>query len=55
MTQIQRLFKSEQMRLNNASKLPGRAQAMYLQGKVKLCRADFAASKANGGKGWVVV
>jgi hypothetical protein len=54
-TIVQRLIKSQNMKLDNARKMPETAQTMYLQGKVKLCRANFAASKANMGKGWVSV
>jgi len=55
-TTVQRIEKSEQMRLKNASnKLPEFAQSMYLQGKVKLCRAAAVSKSANGGKGWMVL
>lgn len=55
MTVVQRLAKSEKMRFENSKRLPERAQAMYLEGKVKLCRATSAASAANSGQGWVSV
>jgi hypothetical protein len=54
-TVVERLHKSQEMRLANAEKrrLNGNARAMYLAGAVKLARADFASAKANKGKGWV--
>ncbi len=54
-TTVQRLTQSQNMRLVNAKKLPERAQGMYLDGKVKLCRADQVSSQANNNKGWVTV
>lgn len=54
-TTVQRIEKSEQMRLKNCSKLSQFAQSMYLQGKVKLCRAEAVSKSANGGKGWMVL
>jgi len=54
-TTVQRIEKSEQMRIKNASKLPEFAQAMYRQGKVKLCRAAAVSKSANNGKGWTVL
>jgi hypothetical protein len=53
-TVVERLQKSQEMRLANAerSKLSSNARAMYLEGAVKLGRAENASKAANNGKGW---
>ena len=48
-------MKSLEMKIANArrKKLDEPATAMYLEGKVDLCRAATVSKVANGGKGWI--
>lgn len=57
MKTIKQLEQSKRMRLDNVvnKRLPAVARAMYLDGKVKLCRANITANSANNSKGWVSI
>jgi len=57
MKTVKQLEQSQRMRLDNVKnmRMPAVARAMYLDGKVKLCRANITAHSANSGKGWVSI